>query len=356
MRFLRCVFGFLLGLSVVALLLYGLLPRDDEDLDGALARAKRCQVLLVGPSYIRSGFLPDVFERETQALGHPLRACKFSRSALRGYEVEHDLGILMRHRWPALKKVLVDVTLAPTIGFERDNWFTPRMVHWHTWQALTWLRRYYGRRDASVAQRAPLWLAHLQHVTMNYLSVGRVGSRLTQARRLERVTGRDRRYKPPKDVDRPQREVDTFETLAKKSRQLAADKAKDRERRRYEDDTWPRELEPVIRDHGYEPVFLYSPVLIELLPPQPVRAGKRPLVFMDFADPDRYPSLYEPEVRARGSHLTTEGAQRYSRLLARQVLALATEPEEREGIERSAPRVKRSKNDRKGKRKEADTR
>jgi hypothetical protein len=313
-RFLRCLLGFLLGLIVTALLAYRLLPRDDHVLDEVVARASRCDVLFVGPSYLEVGLLPERFEAETQALERPLRACKFTKSALKGYELKHDLAQLMEQRWPALKYVAVDVTLLPSVSFERQNWFNPRMVHWHTWDAL-------GA------------FGHLQHVAMNYLSIGRAGSLLSHARWLERATGRDQGYVPPRDVDRlptlsnQARQEWTEERQDQAGRQLAQDKARERARRHFDDDAWPRELEPIIRARGFQPIFLYSPIYRNRMPPRPNRAGKKPLVFLDFDDPDRYTELYAPEARGRTSHLSQEGAVRYSRILAREFVKLASEAE-----------------------------
>ena len=63
------------------------------------------------------------------------------------------------------------------------------------------------------------------------------------------------------------------------------------------------------------------------MPPRSTRPGKKPLVFLDFDDPDRYPELYVYSSRDRTSHLSDEGAVFYSRLLAKAFVTLATEPE-----------------------------
>jgi len=266
----------------------------------------------------------------------------------------------MRQRWPALKYVAVDMSLAPGPGFERQNWFSPRMVHWHTWDALAWLRRYYASRRKGVLEVAPLALGHVQHAAMNYLSIGRAGSLLVHARSVEGLTGRDQGFTPPKEVDRlprgPRRPDRTEEEREVAGRQVAQEKVRDRARRRFQDDDWPRELEPLIRAGGYRPVFLYSPVLSSLVPPRPNRPGKKPLVFLDFDDPDRYPELYLAEARARTSHLSKEGAKRYSRILAQTFVTLDTTPPEPEAPgQRREPRSKRERGKRERGKRERDT-
>lgn len=355
MRFFRCLLGFVLGLLASAALLYRLVRPVDPALDEALAEASRCNVLFVGPSYLEVGLKTELFDAEARALGHPLRSCKFTRSALRSYELKHDLEQLMAERWPALQKVAVDLTLFPSgIGFERQNWFNPRTVHWHTWDALPWLYGHYRTKKQSLGALAPIVAGHLQHVAMNYLGIGRGGVVLSGARWVERHAGWEGERKAPREVDRlprSKKRVDlTDEEADAATRLLALEKARTRARRRYDDDAWARELEPIIRGHGFEPVFLYSPVFRNRVPPRPTRPGKKPLVFLDFDDPGRYPALYLADSRGRTSHLSREGAQHYSRLLAQEFVKLATEPREASEPEPAPARDERGKRPQRGKR------
>lgn len=352
MRFFRCLLGFLLGLLVTAALCYHLIPSDDVAMDEALEPAEHCDVLFVGPSYIEVGLDTEVFEATTRELGHPLRACKFTRSGLRSYELKHDLTRLMEHCWPKLRRVAVDLTLtAGAVGFERQNWFNPRMVHWHTWDALAWLYRHYRAGRRPWRELAPLAVAHVQHVAMNYLGIGRAGMALTGARWVERLAGGEEKRVGPREVNRLPRankgRARTYEEETAAIRQLAQDKIRARAHREYADDAWTRELEPIIRKRGFEPVFLYSPVYANRMPPLSRRPGRKPLVFFDFDDPGRYPELYVESARGRTAHLSSEGARRYSRLLAQEFVKLATEPEQRDG---SAPRERRERRDERSKR------
>ncbi|HEX5101955.1 MAG TPA: hypothetical protein VFV94_20745 [Polyangiaceae bacterium] len=326
MRFFRCLLGYLLALVATAAVLYRLRP-DDDDFKAAFAEASRCNVLIVGPSYIKVGLYPDVFAAEAQALGHPLHVCKVARSALRGYEVMYDLEHLLERPWPKLRFVAVDLSLsAGNLGFDRDNWFTPRVVEWHTWEALTWVYRYYRDEKYDRKELARLEVAHLQHAAMNYLGVGRIGRLLTGVRLTEHLTGAERGEQTPKEVDRVRRKA----KLAAPSeaehdaavRKLVHFKAKVRDKKLSADDDWPRQLEPMIHAAGFQPVFLYSPVYDPLTPPRLKRPRKRALAFLDFDDPERYPTLYTYDVRGRTSHLNQRGAVLYSKLLAREFVRL----------------------------------
>jgi len=325
-RFFRCLLGYLLALVATAALLYRLRP-EDETYQATLAGASQCNVLIVGPSYIKVGLNTQDFEDEARALGHPLRVCKFARSALRGYEVMHDLAHLLEHRWPKLRYVAVDVTLPPAnLGFERDNWFSPRVVQWHTAGALAWVYHFYRQQGLGWKELGPLALGHVEHAAMNYLGVGRLGRRLTQARFLDGLTGSERSQKGPQEVDRVgSRGKLTRPTEAEHDdmvRRLVDRKSRARDHKRHADDDWPRELEPIIRAHRFEPVFLYSPVYETFLPPRTKRPRNPALVFLDFDDPEGYPALYDYKVRGHTSHLNAKGAVIYSQLLAREFVRL----------------------------------
>jgi hypothetical protein len=329
LRFLRCLLSFLAGLLAVAAVLYPLLPGDDlTAFDEPFRLAPECELLFVGPSYIKYGVVTEAFEEESKRLGHPLRICKYAREALRGYEVRHDLELLMKHPFPRLKAVVIDVTLSPrNLGFMPENWFTQRVVRWHTWRALPWLGRHYQESGQPWREDAPQILAHAQHVAMNYLGNGRGGTLLTQARALDTLFGaraRGRKKGPATPTfERPRSKTAANTREYQKLRdELAAKKSGQRKRPGSGDERWPRELEAIVREAGHEPIFLYSPVLAHKPVPRLERRGERPLVFLDFEDPDQFPELYEFGVRAKGSHLTVRGSVLFSRRLAAAVSRL----------------------------------
>lgn len=327
MRFFRCLLGFLLGLVATAALLYRVRPLDDQ-LKAAFEEASRCNVLIVGPSYIKVGLNPEDFDAEARALGHPLHVCKFARSALRGYEVVNDLKALLEHRWPVLRYVAVDISLRHgNLGFEPENWFTPRVVQWHTWDALAWTYDYYREQPKlDWKELGPIGLGHLEHVAANYLGIGRVGRFLTRGRFIEHLTGAEQGQETPPEVDRVGRKAKLVTPTEAQHdaavKKLVEYKSKAGARKRSADDDWPRQLEPVIRAAGFKPVFLYSPVYGTLMPPRLKRPGKRALVFLDFADPEHYPTLYTYDVRGHTAHVNGKGAVLYSRLLAAEFVRL----------------------------------
>ena len=324
MRFVRSLLAFLLGLAGMAALLLRVWPGDQGAYAEPLAHAGECQILFVGPSDLQVGLNVDLFQEETRRLGRELRACKFTRSALRSWELRHDIENLLSHRWPKLERVAIDISLRPDdVGFEKANWFNPRLVFWHTWASLPWLAAHYRAAPFGYswpAVTSELW-PHAQHLAVNYLGVGRGATALGEARVLDGLRG-EAAADERREVNRLRKKAKVKVKEGDYPRFLAG--LVRRKARLHEpgDDSWPRELEAVVRKRGFEPVFLYSPVLDVMAPPRSRRSGKRSLVFLDFDDPTRYPELYEYEVRGSTSHLNRTGSIAYSRALAREFVAL----------------------------------
>ena len=324
MRFVRSLLAFLLGLAGMAALLLRVLPGDQGAYAEPVARAHECQILFVGPSYLQVGLNVDLFQEETRRLGRELRACKFTRSALRSWELRHDLENLLAYRWPKLERVAIDISLRPDdVGFDKANWFNPRLVFWHTWASLPWLTAHYRRAPFGYSWPAvtrELW-PHAEHVAVNYLGVGRAASAFGEARVLDRLRG-ETAGEEPREVNRLRKKAKVKVKEGEYPRFLAGLVRRKARLRDPGDDSWARELEAVVRKRGFEPVFLYSPVLDAMAPPRLHRARKSELVFLDFDDPARYPELYVDGVRGSTSHLNRTGSIAYSRALAREFVAL----------------------------------
>ena len=68
--------------------------------------------------------------------------------------------------------------------------------------------------------------------------------------------------------------------------------------------------------------------LVIVAPPATVVKTFKPIfpagsdaLFIDLSDPATYPELFEPPVRRDGSHLTAEGSQLFTRLIANQLIS-----------------------------------
>ena len=329
---MRCLLGFaknfglfLLGLAAAAVVLYALVPHDRPALTPVLAERDRCQVLVVGPSYVNIGFEVQTFDAESARIGLGLRACKYAQSALQGYELRHVLDLLFDKPWPKLQYVVIDTTLGPGmgLGFERDNWFKPRVVDWHTFRALAWVSEHPDHRATTWRQRAELFWGHVEHLALNYLGVGRGIGPLSNVRVLARgpvatsgFIGSGLTHIVHREKGHP--------GYARTLQKLIAQKARQRAQHDEISGAWPLELRALVRSHGYakQVAFLVSPVLSAKRDIKGAGTGPDPLVVLDFDDPARYPELYTVDVRGETSHLGGRGPTIYSELIARAIKEL----------------------------------
>jgi hypothetical protein len=297
-------------------------PRPlDERADPLLAERQSCSVLFVGPSYVDDQIEPAVFNREAERIGSDQRACKFGIAALRGFEMRLWIERLLSEDWPRLELVVIDITLGNEVGFNEGNWFKPRVIEWHTWQSIPWLLSHYERNPLPKKERFSTPWKHAGHVAARYLAVGKGVEALGRIRLLERLRSKPKRgelrenplAEPRVRRSRPRGAVYRGEVEHLKERKAKVSPT---------DNAWPLELREVVRAHKKEAYFLIAPVLYTVRVPEPTRRYKERLVVLDFNDPERYPELYDREVRGSTSHLDAAGSVLYSELLARNLKAL----------------------------------
>jgi len=299
------------GLVLGASLLYALMPveRRERDRDELLRHKDDCQVLLIGPSYVNR-LVPAAFDDEAQRIGFSKRMCNLGRVNLRGYELAHELEIVLGHDFPKLELVAIDITLKESLAFDPENWFKPRVIGWHTLGAIPWLARYYSSTSRPLEPLTAL--SHAGHVAAHYTSLGRAGELFGEGAESVRPDPR-RRARPDEPEDEPRPPA----SHAEKIERLVARKHEIRERRQTLPSRWGEDLRTVTRRHGVDAFFFYSPVWHGVRPPRPPK--KDGLVFLDFNDPERYPELYTPDVRGSTDHLNPAGGAIQSRLLAREL-------------------------------------
>lgn len=332
----------LVGLSASAAALHTLPPVPTEMTyeDRRIERARPwCEVLFIGPSYVKAQIIEPVFDQEAKRLGVPMRSCKFGGTGVRGIELQLHLTRLLRRSWPKLRFVVIDITLREGLAFERENWFKARYIQWHTWESMPWILRSYQRRPSQASLTN--YAGHAAHLAANYSNLGtgiELFSRLHVVTRLRALVGAKVRV-PRADVERQytselrswerrkkaQAHTNLSPAAWKRHRQKLASlirgKRAARKHAGNRDDAWPRELRAWVEQRGFEPVFLNAPVW------RPVREMKprtRPLVVLDFNDPERFPVLYEPKNRGRTHHLSWYGGVEYSKLLAHDMAKLWT--------------------------------
>ena len=322
MRFAKNLAGTLLGWVLVLLLLPPVPgPVEKDFAQPLLAQRADCSVLFIGPSYVDRQVKPDIFNREAGRIGSDAKACKFATGAFRGFEMRLWIERLLAHDWPRLELVFIDITLGPEIVFEERNWFTGRVIEWHTWDSVPWLLDYYERYPPREKERFETYRMHASHVALHHLAVGKgldalVSFRLLELLRRPQVNA-GRLRENPLAQPRHRRGPPSSAALSKAIDSLKRNKAK-AERG---DPDWPLELRDLVRARGKEAYFLIAPVLYVRAP---IKGGPRKdrLVVLDFNDPEQYPELYALEARGSTSHLGGTGPAIYSELLAHSVTKL----------------------------------
>jgi hypothetical protein len=335
MSFVRNTLAALVGFGAGAVLLYAVVPQRIAPTTKAeqetLAARESCQVLFVGPSYVDSQVKPPLFDAEAERIGLRARSCKYGRAGLKGFELRRDLQRLFRHEWPALELVVVDITLGQGIAFQNENWFKPRMLEWHTWDALPWLLGFYQRDPRSWTAKGPEAFSHLEHVAGNYLQLGRGPELLAELQLVRRLSQPDDAAVKPAPGEKEKPRVKRKRKRSRKAvpishahyerklKRLKERKTRLRESGALAPSEWPLELRDMIRAYGFEAYFLHAPVWrLTRMPKRAVR-GDDLLVVLDFNDPFRFPELYREEMRGKTHHLSSKGNKVYSRLLAQEL-------------------------------------
>jgi hypothetical protein len=328
----------LVGSAASAAALHTLPPIQTEITfeDRRIERARRsCEVLFIGPSYVKAQIIERVFDAEAKRIGVPMRSCKFGGTGVRGIELQLHLTRLLRLDWPRLRFVVADITLGEDPRFERVNWFKARFIQWHTLDSAPWILDYYRRhpRAASATQLG----AHAAHLAANHANLGagielfanlhvvKHAQRLVGVRVAIPVSPTQREYERDlRNMERrKKRQAHTRLTTAQLARHerrvatLTRQKRTARSRGKEREAVWPRELRASVEAHGVALLFVKAPVWRPLT--GTASGSARPLVVMDFNDPERYPSLYTPRNRGRTHHVSWYGAIEYSKLLAREI-------------------------------------
>ena len=259
---------------------------------------------MVGPSYAKQVYEKE-FEAEAARLGHPVRLCKFAKNRLAGFEQHLELQhLLVGKRWPRLKLVYFDASLGPDSGYVEANAFKPRITAYHTAHLFPWYFRYWNAQESGPVAHARQLAGHLLHFVGNTLAVGRGAAGMVSL------------AEPPP----PPKEQQPL-SIRKHNAKLAQLKRDVAQRTHV---TYPNERKrqileeaELIRSQGYLGEALMAPTWVNVNAFGEEPLGEARVLFHDFADPKRYPTLYKHGTHKRDGHLTKSGAEEYSKLLAR---------------------------------------
>lgn len=288
--------------------------------------------LLVGTSAIYYSVSPEIFDQTTSENGLPTRTFNFGIDAMHPpenfYVLEQILKTQPRNlKWIFVETADIETKLQKVMG-------TERAVYWHDWpRTKLALRKALNPRGNAkwYIKISRLWVArralaaHLNLFCQRFCSVGR-GVELIFPGQDERMAEADLELGRRRDGYRLAGDAMPPEQAAGFAQRLAHEVAEAR----------PKLLDPVAdeayRDYaqrihalGAAPLFIVPPIVFQ----SPFRFREPPPApgpLLAFNDARSYPMLFDTKVRIDDAHLTREGAEEFTRLLAREFVRRVAHP------------------------------
>jgi hypothetical protein len=286
--------------------------------------------LFVGTSTIYYSVSPEIFDRTTRENGLPTRTFNFGIDAMHPpenfYVLEQILKAKPRNlKWVFLETADVQTKLHKVLG-------TERAVYWHDWPrtGLTLRRALDPRGEAKwYIKVSRLWLArrdlasHLALFAQQFANVGRVD--LLSSQNRERTAQAEMELGPKRDGYRLAGDAMSAQNAASFRTRLAQEVAEARPRPidPYADAAY-RDYAQRIQQIGAVPLFVVTPLIFQS--PVSFRKSPPPGLLLSFNDAGKYPMLFDPKVRIDDAHLTKEGAEEFTRLLAQEFVRRARQP------------------------------
>jgi len=339
--------------------------------DAWRAQPSEHDTLFVGTSHVLRAFVPDTFDAALAELGVEARSLNFGVQGATLLETRWLVRELLAAR-PDVKRVFFEYQwLIPQV--DPENAFNPRTVYWHDLDStrLAMERaRHWGRElgdDLTFVERASerhsvftlferlapggerAAFQHLQHGLFELATVGRgkdvlKGLAGRGAARTGRVLAGDGYLSLEDEVAELARAGSTQNSytarrarfLAEQGEYLASVDRLDAEERTFGDGEWMNGA--LVRVDDFELVQRIAREVAErgvefVLVILPSQSCDRPFEERLMAElgapvlrynvPAQYPRLYDVEYRFDSGHLSAEGADYFSRLLARDYAALA---------------------------------
>jgi hypothetical protein len=284
--------------------------------------------LLVGTSSIYYSISPEIFDQTTRENGLPTHTFNFGIDAMHPPENFYVLDQILKTqprnlKWVFLETANVETKLHKVLG-------TERAVYWHDWPrtALTLRKALNPRGDARwYIKVSRLWVARrdlIAHLTLFAQRFGNVGRATEFLFPQDRKAEANLELGPRRDGYRLAGHSMSAQDAASFQQRLAEEIAQAR----------PKPLDPCadeayrsyaarFREIGASPVFVVPPLIFQ----SPVNFRQSsPGPLLSFNDARTYPMLFDTKVRIDDAHLTKEGAEEFTRLLAQEFVRRARRP------------------------------
>ncbi|MDQ6809230.1 MAG: hypothetical protein M3Z64_07375 [Verrucomicrobiota bacterium] len=331
LRRLLNVFAALAALAGMAAGLHAILPfpvieQVTPKLRFFAAHKDEFDTVFVGTSRIQHQLEPAIFDRVTGELGRPTRSFNFAIDDMHPPENFFLFDEILKLKPTHLRSLIVefeDIQSEPSPGMRG----TRRLAYWHDWPRTSLaLRRIIdpkgnGRWPAKLIRtvlRHHNVALHLSLWAKESVNVGRV------AELLVRPTATDEaQLGPRQDGFRLPRAPMAPAQVPRYEQKLARETSNARPRfiDPYAEKTF-REYAAKFHALGANSVFLVTPVVTQ----SPLRFRQSPPPpgpLLSFNDAHAYPQLYAAAIRADEAHLSQEGANEFSRLVATEFVRTA---------------------------------
>lgn len=288
--------------------------------------------LFVGTSSIYYSVSPEIFDRTTRENGLPTRSFNFGIDAMHPPENFYVLDQILKTKprnlkWVFIETADIETKLHKVLG-------TERAVYWHDWPrtALAVRKALNPRGNAKWYIRiSRLWVArralaaHLKLFSQRFANVGRA-MELFSPGKGDRKIEAEKELGPGSDGYRLAGDAMSAEQAASFQKRLAQEtvEARPKPLDPYADEAY-RDYAQRIRAIGAAPLFVVPPVIFQS--PVSFRESPRPPgPLLSFNNAANYPMLFDTKFRIDDAHLTREGAEEFTRLLAQEFLGHASQP------------------------------
>ena len=308
-------------------------PVVTTKLDWMAERGDEYDTLFIGSSRTHRQMMPEIFDAEMAAAGHPVRSFNAGVEGMRPPEDTYLLEKILARRTKPIRLVLVEcnsIRLFPREG-DRD---TLRAVYWHDNVRMRVLLRAaligdgkkgIGGGLGDFFTHARYWLWRNSNLGWGHdLLAEWIGVAPAKMLSTSALGERNDGFAPP-----------IHEGLANEDERGSYEKeltvrSAELERGKFGSSVSVDELrakQRLIERAGGRMVLVIPPFIREKFLRLKPEDGLPPV--LNFADPEKYPELFSAEHRTDTGHTNLEGAKIYSRLVVRELLSLMGKPEGR---------------------------
>lgn len=322
---------FLFSLLAVAALLRALAPAPPVPtmtvkLDHLAEHRGDYNLLFFGSSRVHHHISPRLFDRITKRLGHPTRSFNVGVPALRVFDLLALLDEAFALELRGVEWVVVDsASLIAQIA--EHNVETSREIFWHTPRGTWWaLRSLHCCVNASLSYRLKLASMHLHSFALRQFNIGYLADHLEPKENARHTLGPDGDGFLPFEVLEPddhgppgsrrRKFFDRLEGYQRSVRRMRRRPGPEARIEPFEIDLL-RRVRARIEATGARAVFVVPPGDRRR---DEMHAALREGVIDDllaFDDSRAYPELFTIENRNDQGHMNKNGAERFTRLLAR---------------------------------------